>query len=83
MNGFLPSCTNGVETSLVVSVNKISFCRCICESLWIKRLACNSGTKSSAGSAPEMDLKNPLHDGNKAHQWGIHPGLETRRCHQG
>ena len=46
-------------------------------------LAVMLATKSSAGAAPEMDLKNPLHDGNKSHKWGIRPGLKTQgRCHQ-
>ena len=37
----------------------------------------------SVGVAPEMNLKNPLHIGQKAHEWGIHPGFETQsRYHQ-
>ena len=29
------------------------------------------------GIAPEMNLRNSLHTGEKARKWGIHPGLET------
>ena len=28
----------------------------------------------SAGAAPEVNLRNSLHAGNKAHKQGIHPG---------
>ena len=32
-------------------------------------------TKRSAGVTPEVNLRNPLHTGKKAHKWRIHPGL--------
>ena len=36
-----------------------------------------------AGVAPEVNLKNSLHAGDKAHRRGIHPGFETQdRRHQ-
>ena len=36
-----------------------------------------------AGIAPEVNLRNPLHSGEKTHKWGIHPGFETQgRRHQ-
>ena len=39
--------------------------------------------KRSAGVAPEVNLRNSLHAGNKAHKRGIHPGSETQgRRHQ-
>ena len=39
--------------------------------------------KRSAGVAPEINLRNPLHVGYKACKQGIHPGFETQgRCHQ-
>ena len=36
----------------------------------------------SAGVAPEVNLRNSLHAGDKARKRGIHPGFETqgRRC---
>ena len=36
------------------------------------------GTKKSAGATPEVNLRNPLHAGHKAHKEGIHPGFETQ-----
>ena len=39
--------------------------------------------KRSAGVAPEVTLRNPMHGGNKACKQGIHSGFETQvRCHQ-
>ena len=35
----------------------------------------------SAGVAPEVNLRNSLHVGNKAHKQGIHPGFETQGRH--
>ena len=34
--------------------------------------------KRSGGVAPEVNLRNPLDTGKKAHQRGIHPGFETQ-----
>ena len=34
--------------------------------------------KRSAGVAPEMNLRNSLHAGDKARKRGIHPGFETQ-----
>ena len=37
----------------------------------------------SAGVAPEVNLRNSWHAGDKAHKQGIHPGFETQgRRHQ-
>ena len=33
--------------------------------------------KRLGGVAAEVNLRNPLHTGEKAHKQGIHPGLET------
>ena len=33
--------------------------------------------KRSAGVTPEVNLRNPLHAGQKAHKGGIHPGFEA------
>ena len=39
--------------------------------------------KRSTGVAPEVNLRNPLHAGDKAGKRGIHPGFETQgRRHQ-
>ena len=32
----------------------------------------------AAGVAPEVNLRNLLHAGNKARKQGIHPGFETQ-----
>ena len=37
--------------------------------------------KRSAGVALEVNLRNPLHAGDEAHKWGIHPGFETQGRH--
>ena len=37
-------------------------------------------TKSLAGVAPEVILRNPLHPGDEASE-GIHPGFETQSRH--
>ena len=37
--------------------------------------------KRSADVTLEVNLKNPLHVGNKAHKQGIHPGFETQGRH--
>ena len=40
-------------------------------------------TTTSAGVAPEVNLRNPLYAGNEAHKQGIHPGFKTEgRSHQ-
>ena len=40
-------------------------------------------TKKSAGVAPEVNLRNPLHAGDKACKRVIHPGFESQgKCHQ-
>ena len=39
--------------------------------------------KRVAGVTPEVNLRNPLCAGKKAHKQGIQPGFETQgRCHQ-
>ena len=39
--------------------------------------------KWSAGVAPEVKLRNPLHTGKEACKQGIHTAFETQgRCHQ-
>ena len=35
----------------------------------------------SAGVAPEVNLRNSWHAGDKAHKQGIHPGFETQGRH--
>ena len=35
-------------------------------------------TKRSAGVAAEVNLRNPLHTGNDAYKWRIHPGFENQ-----
>ena len=37
--------------------------------------------KMSAGVAPEVNVTNLLHEGEKACKWGIHPGFETQGRH--
>ena len=38
--------------------------------------------KRSAGVAPEVNLRNPLHAGDPAHKGeGVHPGFETQSKH--
>ena len=36
----------------------------------------------SAGVAPEVNLRNSLHAGDKASKQGIHPGFETQGRHR-
>ena len=38
----------------------------------------DSITKRSAGVAPEVNLRNPLHTGEEAHNRWVHPGFETQ-----
>ena len=47
----------------------------VCTSTWIKKGAI-LGILSSAGVAPGVNLRNPLHTGKEAHKWGMHPGFE-------
>ena len=63
----------------IVSCNQVAS-----ESTWIKNgLAATLAAKKSAGVAPEVNLRNPLHAGDKAFKWGIHHGFETQsRRHQ-
>ena len=37
--------------------------------------------KRWAGVSPEVNLRNPLHAGDKAHKWWIHHGFETQGGH--
>ena len=37
--------------------------------------------KRSAGVTPEVNLRNSLHTGDKAHKQWIHPGFETQGRH--
>ena len=41
----------------------------------------DSITKRSAGVAPEVNLRNPLHTGEEAHNRWVHPGFETQGRH--
>ena len=41
-------------------------------------LATMLATKSYAGVAPKVNLRNPLHTGDKLCKPGIHPGFETQ-----
>ena len=34
--------------------------------------------KKSAGVTPEVNLRNPLHEGEEADKQGIHPSFETQ-----
>ena len=47
------------------------------KSTWIKRLVADTmlATKRSAGTAPEVNLRNLLHMGNKVCKWGNPPWL--------
>ena len=48
-----------------------------------KGTAAMLSTKRSAGVTPEVSVRNPLHNGEKACKQGIHPGFETQcRRHQ-
>ena len=40
-----------------------------------KDLVVMMATMSPAGVPPEMNLRNPLHTGEKACKWDIHPGF--------
>ena len=58
-------------------------CGHICRHMDRKGLAARLTSVQSAGVAPEVNLRNSLHAGNKARKWGIHPGFETQgRRHQ-
>ena len=41
----------------------------------------NVAAKKPAGGASEVNLRNPLHAGDKACKRGIYPGLETQGIH--
>ena len=42
-----------------------------------------AGAKRSAGVTPEVNLRNPLHGGDKASEGEIHPSFEPQsRCHK-
>ena len=61
----------------------INACRHICRYVDQKGLAAMLTSIQSAGVAREVNLRNSLHIGDKAHKWGIHPGFETQgRCYQ-
>ena len=49
-----------------------------CKYVIKKRIDRHLGSKRSAGVAPEVNLRNPLHAGNKACKRGIHPSFEPR-----
>ena len=54
-----------------------------CASMLIKKpsSATMLGTKRSAGVTPEVNLRNPLHTGDKACKRGNHPDFETQSRH--
>ena len=55
----------------------------VCKYVDQRGLATMLTAKWSAGFAPEVNPRNSLHTGKKAHKWGILPGSETHsRCHQ-
>ena len=56
-------------------------CRHICRNVDQKVLAAMLTSIQSVGVAPEVNLRNSLNAGNKAHQWGIHPDLEIQGRH--
>ena len=48
-----------------------------------KGLATMSTVKRSASVASDGNLRNPLHAGDEACKWQIHPSFQTQsRCHQ-
>ena len=53
-------------------------CGHICRYVDWKGLATMLTSIQSAGVTPEVNLRNSLHAGNKAHKQGIHPGFETQ-----
>ena len=56
-------------------------CRHICRYVDRKGLAAMLTSIQSAGVAPEVNLRNSLHIGDKARKRGIHPGFETQGRH--
>ena len=50
----------------------------ICKYVDWKGSAAMQATKRSAGVAWDVNLRNPLHTGDKAHKWGLQPGFETQ-----
>ena len=49
----------------------------------LNELATMLATKRAAGVTPELNLRNPLHAGDKSCKQGIHPGIETQgKYHQ-
>ena len=52
---------------------------CACESTWIENgSAAMLATKRSAGVAPTVNLRNPLHAADEVHKQEIHPGFESQ-----
>ena len=72
------------RAQLDLGLTLTSACICVQEHGWkMKRRTALLAIRSSAGVAPEGNLRNPLHTGDEAHKQGIHPGFETQgRCHQ-
>ena len=56
-------------------------CRHVCNYVDQKGSAAMLTSIQSAGAAPEVNLRNSLHAGDKAHKRGIHPGFETQGRH--
>ena len=58
-------------------------CGHVCRYMDRKGSAAMLTSIQSVGVAPEVNLRNSLHAGDKAHKQGIHPGFETQgRRHQ-
>ena len=56
-------------------------CRHVCRYVVWKGSAAMLTSIQSAGVAPEVNLRNSLHAGNKTHKQGIDPGFETQGRH--
>ena len=56
-------------------------CRHVCRYIDRKSSAAMLTSIQLAGVAPEVNLRNSLHTGDKAHKWGIQPGFETQGRH--
>ena len=70
---------DGCRFELQTSTNA---CRHICRYMDRKGSAAMLTSIQSAGVIPEVNLRNSLHTGDKAHNRGIHPGFETQGRHR-
>ena len=64
---------------ICLKVHPTNACGCmISKYLDQKGWAVLLAAKKSVGITPEVNLRNPLHTGNKAHQQGIHTESKNR-----